>query len=131
MLVTLALVSISVHTTQIWASSFLPNEARAKDRNQLAYFEKHGRPLLMDYMEREVEKQERVVCSNQEWVVVVPYWAVWPYESMVLPRKHVTRFTDLDAPQRVALAEIIGMITTRYDNLFQCSFPYSMGWHGE
>ena len=75
--------------------------------------------------------QERVVCSNSEWVVVVPYWAVWPYETMVLPRHHVTRLLDLSDSQRNQLADIIRQITTRYDNLFQCSFPYSMGWHGQ
>lgn len=69
--------------------------------------------------------------SNAEWVVVVPFWAVWPYETMVLPKKYVQRFTDLNAEQKKGLADIIKQITTKYDNLFKVSFPYSMGWHGE
>ncbi|KAF2357078.1 Galactose-1-phosphate uridyl transferase class I [Trinorchestia longiramus] len=115
---------------QIWASSFIPNEARVKDEKQKKYFEQHGRPMLMDYVDKELEKKERIVCSNAHWLVVVPYWALWPYETLVLPRSHVRRFTDLTDDQREALADIIRKITTRYDNLFSCSFPYSMGWHG-
>ncbi|KAA0190017.1 hypothetical protein HAZT_HAZT001703 [Hyalella azteca] len=115
---------------QIWASSFIPNEARIKHEKQKQYFEQHGRPMLMDYVHKELEKQERIVCSNDSWLVLVPYWAVWPYETMVLPKEHVRRFTDLTPEQRDSLADIIRQITTRYDNLFSCSFPYSMGWHG-
>ncbi|XP_046673667.1 galactose-1-phosphate uridylyltransferase isoform X2 [Homalodisca vitripennis] len=115
---------------QIWASSFIPNEPRIKDGNLLNYYKKHGRPLLIDYMEQEIEKEERVVVSNHDWVVVVPFWAVWPYETMVLPKSYVQRFTDLNDNQKQSLADIIKQITTKYDNLFKSSFPYSMGWHG-
>jgi UDPglucose--hexose-1-phosphate uridylyltransferase len=72
-----------------------------------------------------------VVCENSSWVVVVPFWAVWPFETMVLPKAHVKRFYDLSNCQRIALAEIMKQITTKYDNLFEIPFPYSMGWHGE
>lgn len=75
--------------------------------------------------------QERLVVTNDDWVVVVPYWAVWPYETMVLPRRHVSRMTDLTETEKTSLADIIKRLTTKYDNLFECSFPYSMGWHGE
>lgn len=68
--------------------------------------------------------------SNTDWVVVVPFWAVWPYETMVLPKQFVQRFTDLSENQKRTLADIIKQITIRYDNLFKVSFPYSMGWHG-
>uniref|UniRef100_A0A1B6IQJ7 Galactose-1-phosphate uridylyltransferase n=1 Tax=Homalodisca liturata TaxID=320908 RepID=A0A1B6IQJ7_9HEMI len=115
---------------QIWASSFIPNEPRIKDGNLLNYYKNHGRPLLIDYMEQEIEKEERVVVSNHDWVVVVPFWAVWPYETMVLPKSYVQRFTDLNDNQKQSLADIIKQITTKYDNLFKSSFPYSMGWHG-
>lgn len=75
--------------------------------------------------------QERIVVSNSEWVVVVPFWAVWPYETMVLPKKYVQRFTDLSEEQKETLADVIKQITIKYDNLFKVSFPYSMGWHGK
>lgn len=115
---------------QIWASSFLPNEPRIKDIYQKSYYEEHGRPLLMDYVEKELQKKERIVVENNDWVVVVPFWAVWPYETMVLPKKQVKRFTDLNAEQKTTLADIMKQITIKYDNLFNVSFPYSMGWHG-
>ena len=116
---------------QIWASSFLPNEAAVKDTNFRAYLAKHGRPMLVDYAEREAAAGERVVCQNADWLAVVPYWAVWPYETMLLPRaRHVRRMTDLTEAERASLAEIMRAITTRYDNLFEVSFPYSMGFHG-
>lgn len=77
-----------------------------------------------------VNHQERLVIENEHWIVVVPYWAVWPFETMVLPKMHVQRFTDLNPSQCDALADIMKRITTKYDNLFNTSFPYSMGWHG-
>lgn len=115
---------------QIWASSFMPNEPKLKDTNQKDYFAKYGKPMLMDYVNKELEKKERLVVTNDDWVVVVPYWAVWPYETMVLPRRHVSRMTDLTETEKTSLADIIKRLTTKYDNLFECSFPYSMGWHG-
>lgn len=115
---------------QVWASSFLPNQARIKDYHQREYYQTHHTPLLMDYVSKELLKRERVVVRNADWVVVVPFWAEWPFETMILPRTHVLRFTDLDDRQRNNLADIIKKITTKYDNLFQTSFPYSMGFHG-
>ncbi|XP_041983695.1 galactose-1-phosphate uridylyltransferase [Aricia agestis] len=116
---------------QIWASNFLPNEARVKDRCQKEYFNKHNKPLLVDYVEQELKKKERIICENEEWVALVPYWATWPYEAMLLPRNgRPQRMTDLSAEQKNGLASIMKMLTTKYDNLFKCSFPYSMGWHG-
>lgn len=116
---------------QIWASSFLPNEPRVKDVNQREYFEKYGRPMLMDYMARELDNKERTVVENDAWVAVVPYWAVWPYEMMILPKRHVQRFTDLNEMDKKLLADMVKRVTTKYDNLFEVSFPYSMGFHGE
>ncbi|XP_057651836.1 probable galactose-1-phosphate uridylyltransferase [Diorhabda carinulata] len=115
---------------QIWASNFLPNEPRAKDTNLREYFNKYKRPMLMDYLQREIEKKERVVYENDEWVVLVPYWAIWPFETMVLPRRNVIRFSDIDDKQKTALAVTLQSIVAKYDNLFKCNFPYSMGWHG-
>ncbi|XP_047102724.1 probable galactose-1-phosphate uridylyltransferase isoform X2 [Schistocerca piceifrons] len=115
---------------QIWASSFLPNEARIKDMHQRKYYEKFGNPMLLDYLKKELQKQVRVVIENSDWVVLVPYWAVWPFETMILPRTHIKQMTDLTQYEIESLASIMKRLTTRYDNLFQTSFPYSMGWHG-
>ncbi|XP_017778106.1 PREDICTED: probable galactose-1-phosphate uridylyltransferase [Nicrophorus vespilloides] len=115
---------------QIWASSFMPNEPKLKDKTQLDYYQKHGRPMLEDYTEKELQRKCRTVFSNEEWLIVVPYWAIWPFETMVLPIRHVKRFTDLDSKQKIALAAAMKVLVSKYDNLFKCSFPYSMGWHG-
>ena len=115
---------------QVWASDFLPNEAVKEEHNQAAYLKKNGSNLLLDYVESEVEKNERVVAVNDDWVTVVPYWATWPFETLLLPRAHVKRLTELTDGQRDNLADILKRMLTRYDNLFETSFPYSMGWHG-
>ncbi|MEY4750214.1 MAG: hypothetical protein RIQ60_2428 [Pseudomonadota bacterium] len=114
---------------QVWATSHLPNEASAEDREQRAYFAAHARPLLLDYAEREADG-ERVVVQTRHWLAVVPYWATWPFETLLLPRFAVQRLPQLDAAQRADLAFALKTLTSRYDNLFECSFPYSMGWHG-
>jgi len=115
---------------QIWASDSLPNEAAKEDATQRSYHLTTFSPMLMDYLEEEIKSGERIVVENNEWVALVPYWAVWPYELMLLPRQHVLRLPDLDDTQRDSLADILKRMLTRYDNLFQTSFPYSMGWHG-
>lgn len=115
---------------QIWASDFLPNEASKEDTQQKKHYESHGRPLLLDYVNSELAKRERVIVENEDWVVVVPYWATWPFETLLLPRADLKRMTDLNERQRNNLADILKRHLTRYDNLFECSFPYSMGWHG-
>ncbi|XP_043279426.1 probable galactose-1-phosphate uridylyltransferase [Venturia canescens] len=115
---------------QIWASSYLPTEAKRKDKALADYYARNNRPLLIDYMEKELEKKERIVLENRDWLVVVPYWAVWPYETMILPKKQVTRMQELTDSQRETLAVAMKRLCTKYDNLFECSFPYSMGWHG-
>jgi UDPglucose--hexose-1-phosphate uridylyltransferase len=115
---------------QIWASDSLPTEPTKEDRQQLAYQQKHNTPLLCDYLALEVQKNERVVVENAHWVVLVPYWAIWPYEILLLPRRQVLRLPDLSEVERNNLADILKRLLTRYDNLFEISFPYSMGWHG-
>ncbi|WP_392389320.1 galactose-1-phosphate uridylyltransferase [Histophilus somni] len=114
---------------QIWANSFLPNEVARTDNAQRNYFNKQGSVLLMDYQKRERDLQERVVIETEYWVAVVPYWAVWPFEILLLPKIHVKRLTDLTETQAKDLALALKMITTKYDNLFETSFPYSMGFH--
>ena len=115
---------------QIWTSDFLPNEPAKEDRHQHEYYQQHGSPLLLDYAALEAERGERVVVENADWIAVVPYWAVWPFEILLLPRFHVLRIPDLTDAQRDALADILKRLLTKYDNLFETSFPYSMGWHG-
>jgi len=115
---------------QIWAQHQLPTLVQKKQNAQQQYFATYGSNLLQDYALREQQKQERVVVENAHWMVVVPYWAAWPYETMVLPKFSIKRMIEISASQRDALAEILKKITIKYDNLFNCSFPYSMGWHG-
>ncbi|XP_037948887.1 probable galactose-1-phosphate uridylyltransferase [Teleopsis dalmanni] len=115
---------------QIWACSFMPSEPLMKHEKLRSYYEQHGRPLLDDYAKRELEKNERVVIENPDWLVVVPYWAAWPFETMIISRNQNKRLNDLTASQRENLARTMKEITTKYDNLFKCSFPYSMGFHG-
>jgi UDPglucose--hexose-1-phosphate uridylyltransferase len=115
---------------QIWAGDFIPNEPAKEDRAQLAWHRDHGSPLLVDYLKIEMDSRERVVVENEHWAVVAPFWAVWPYETLLLPKRHILRLPDLNAAERAALAEILKRLLTRYDNLFEVSFPYSMGWHG-
>ncbi|BEN00429.1 MULTISPECIES: galactose-1-phosphate uridylyltransferase [Serratia] len=115
---------------QVWANSFLPNEAEREDRLQHEYFQEHASPLLLDYAQRELAAGERIVVNTEHWLAVVPYWAAWPFETLLLPKAAVQRITDLSAAQSQDLALALKKLTSRYDNLFQCSFPYSMGWHG-
>ena len=114
---------------QVWASSHLPDEPAVEDASQRRYFEEAGRSLLMDVVEREADG-ERTVVSNAHWLAIVPWWANWPFETLLMPRRPVQRMDQLDDDQRDALAAAVRELTTRYDNLFGCSFPYSMGWHG-
>jgi UDPglucose--hexose-1-phosphate uridylyltransferase len=114
---------------QIWAGDTLPNEPAKEERAQRAYFEGNGSPLLMDYAGLEARRGERVVVENADWLAVVPFWAVWPFETLLLPRRHVTHLPELTGAERDALADILKRLLTRYDNLFQTEFPYSMGWH--
>ncbi|XP_043527381.1 probable galactose-1-phosphate uridylyltransferase [Frieseomelitta varia] len=115
---------------QIWASSFLPNEAKIKDKYLSDYYNRNKKPLLIDYVQKELFKKERIVLENRDWVILVPFWAIWPYETMVLPKKQISRMQDLSESQQESLAATMKILCTKYDNLFHCSFPYSMGWHG-
>jgi len=114
---------------QIWACDFLPNEAATEDRAQRDWHAAHGQPLLMALAAREADGP-RVVVQTAHWLAIVPYWATWPFETLLLPRFAVQRLPQLDDAQRDDLATALKALTARYDNLFQCAFPYSMGWHG-
>jgi UDPglucose--hexose-1-phosphate uridylyltransferase len=115
---------------QIWALDALPNEPLKEDANQRVYSEGSGRVLLLDCLQEELETRERVVVENEAWVALVPYWAIWPFETMVVPKRHVLRLPDLSHDERNLLAQVMKSLLLRYDSLFNVSFPYSMGWHG-
>ena len=115
---------------QIWAENVLPNLPTKEDEKQADYYQEYGSPLLLDYAQLESEKGERVVTENDDWIVVVPYWAVWPFETLVMPKSHILRMPDVSETQRDALADVLKTLLVKYDNLFEISFPYSMGWHG-
>ncbi len=115
---------------QIWGGDYLPNEPAKEDRNQHDYYQKTGRPLLIDYLDLEMKNGERTVVENADWLALVPYWGFWPFEILLLPKRSVQRLPDLTNEERNALSELLKRLLTRYDNLFETSFPYSMGWHG-
>lgn len=114
---------------QIWAQSSLPTLVEKTQANLLAYYQKHGKSLLADYLAEELKKQERVVIENEHFAVVVPFWATWPYETMIISKRHFGDITQMTAGETMAFAEILKAITVRYDNLFETSFPYSSGIH--
>jgi UDPglucose--hexose-1-phosphate uridylyltransferase len=116
---------------QIWATAHVPMVPARKTTSQRAYFASHRRDLLGDYLERELAAGERIVAANDHWVVLVPFWAVWPFETMILPRRKVADLPSLEREEREGLAGIMRELLVRYDNLFETSFPYTMGWHGQ
>jgi UDPglucose--hexose-1-phosphate uridylyltransferase len=114
---------------QIWAQRTVPDDPARETTHQLAYWNEHKRSLLTDYLDIELQEQTRVVYQNDHFVVVVPYWAVWPFETLLLPRRHVQDLTQLEDAEKDGLADALQQLTIRYDNLFQMSFPYSAGLH--
>jgi UDPglucose--hexose-1-phosphate uridylyltransferase len=114
---------------QIWAQESLPVEIAKELERQREYFAAHEKTLLGDYLEVELEKDERIVCANDGFVALVPYWAVWPFETMVIGRRAAESLTALTDGEKTALADIYRRLTIRYDDLFGISFPYSMGIH--
>jgi UDPglucose--hexose-1-phosphate uridylyltransferase len=115
---------------QIWATAHLPSRPEKLLRTQLRYYQEHARDLLGDYLARELQSGERLVCANTAWVALVPFWAVWPFEVMLIPRRCASDLPSLVAEERDALAAILKQLLLAYDDLFDCSFPYTMGWHG-
>lgn len=114
---------------QIWANSSVPNEVLKEQRAQAQWCEKNGKCLLCEYSKLEGERGERVVEENAHFLTVVPFWAVWPFETMVIAKRHLQSMDALSGEERDALAEILQRTTARYDRLFKVSFPYSMGFH--
>lgn len=135
---------------QLWATRHIPTEITKETRGQLRYLKgQHdcdgetggqgdkgqmiaspsGLPLLLDYLEIERRESERIIFENAHFVCLVPFWAIWPFETMILPKRHVRRIVELTEPERDALADALKRMTTRYDNLFEVAFPYTMGVH--
>jgi UDPglucose--hexose-1-phosphate uridylyltransferase len=114
---------------QIWASRSLPNEVAKEQANLLAWRQAHGSCLLCEYEKLERTARERVVEENESFLTVVPYWAVWPFETMIVSKRHLTAIDELSAAECDALADILKRTTARYDRLFHVSFPYTMGFH--
>jgi UDPglucose--hexose-1-phosphate uridylyltransferase len=115
---------------QIWAGDFIPNEPAKELRQQRQWLEARGTRLLLDYAQQEASAGQRIVLQNAEWMAVVPWWAVWPFETLVLPRRAVRHLPDLGSSEIDSLAGLLGRLLSAYDGLFDTSFPYSFGWHG-
>src|SRR5215510_4287376 len=114
---------------QIWANANLPNQVEKERRSQLEYRAQHNSCLLCDYLELELKQEQRVVCRNQHFVVLVPFWSIWPFEVMLLSVRHLGAMDALTEAELNSLAEIVRRLCTRYDNLFEVPFPYTMGFH--
>jgi UDPglucose--hexose-1-phosphate uridylyltransferase len=114
---------------QIWASVSIPNIPMTELESQAAYRKTKGSCLLCDYFRLEESASVRIVVQNEHFLAVVPYWAVWPFETMVISRRHAASMEEFASNERDALSDILKRLTTRYDNLFKTSFPYSMGFH--
>lgn len=114
---------------QIWCNETVPQVPSVEGARQAAYLAERGSCLLCDYAALEERSGERLVCGNANFCAVVPYWATWPFETMILPRRHVASLLDLTSEERDGLADVVKQLTVRYDNLFEVSFPYTMGIH--
>lgn len=114
---------------QIWSQSTLPNEVDKKNTQQLKYYLENGRSLVGVYLLQELEQDERIIFQNDSFVVLVPFWAVWPFETMIVPKRHMTNILEMTDQETFDYAEAIATITKAYDKLFNTSFPYSSGIH--
>lgn len=114
---------------QVWTTSSMPEEPGKELAQMGKYRQSHGGHLLEDYVQLELTKKERIIWENFKFVILCPWWAVWPFEVMIIPKRHIRGLVDMDASERLQFAEAIQEVTRRYDNLFECSFPYSSGIH--
>jgi UDPglucose--hexose-1-phosphate uridylyltransferase len=114
---------------QIWSTSHIPDEPAAETATQRNYLQRNGRCLLCDYLQAELAAGERLIFLNEHFAAVVPWWAVWPFEVMLISRRHLGAMPEFTSDERDALADALNRLTTRYDNLFEASFPYTMGFH--
>ena len=114
---------------QIWAQSSLPTQVKKTQDNLLKYYQKTGKSLLKDYVDNELQKKERIIAENEHFVLLVPFWATWPYETMIISKRHFSSIAEITEEEIKSYAEMIHIITVKYDNLFKTSFPYSAGIH--
>ena len=114
---------------QIWAQESIPNEPLKEQNNQLKYFNKKKQTLLNDYLNLEKQKQERIVFENESFILLVPFWAFWPFETMIISKKTKTNILQFDDKEVKEFAEILKVTTVKYDNIFNVAFPYSAGIH--
>ena len=114
---------------QIWAQSSLPTQVKKTQDNLLKYYQKTGKSLLKDYVDNELQKKERIIAENEHFVLFVPFWATWPYETMIISKRHFSNIAEITEEEIKSYAEMIHIITVKYDNLFKTSFPYSAGIH--
>jgi UDPglucose--hexose-1-phosphate uridylyltransferase len=114
---------------QIWATSSIPTEVAVEQREQAAWRVARGSCLLCDYLALELESEERMVCENESFAALAPFWAVWPFETMIVSKRHLSAIDEFDEAERGRLADILKRVTTRYDNVFAAPFPYTMGFH--
>jgi UDPglucose--hexose-1-phosphate uridylyltransferase len=114
---------------QIWATKSVPNELAREAAHQASYHDRTGRPLLIDYLERELAEGSRIVCANDHFVVLTPFWAAWPFETLLLPRRGIGDLKMLSPEEMLSLAAILSNLTKIYDAVFNTAFPYTMGWH--
>ena len=114
---------------QIWAQKRIPKEVKKKQFHQKEYYKKNNTSLLLDYLNQELELRERIICENSSFLALIPYWAVWPFETMIIPKKQHKSILSFSGNELVDYAKILKKLTTKYDNLFNTSFPYSSGIH--
>jgi len=114
---------------QIWAQYSVPVEPAKESETQKAYFDKHGKTLLEDYVHEELRQRERLLVENDYFVALVPFWATWPFEAMIVSKRPVQNILQLNDRERISMADVYKKLTVMYDNLFEVSFPYSAGIH--
>jgi len=114
---------------QIWSTDYVPDEPAAETAGQREYLDRTGQCLLCEYLDQERAGQSRVIFENDHFIALVPWWAVWPFEALIVSRTHRASLPQFTADERDALADALKRMTTRYDNLFETSFPYTMGFH--
>lgn len=114
---------------QIWSQNSIPVEISKEEKQQRDYYQKHGKSLLQAYVELELKKEERIIVNNEHFVALVPFWAAWPYETMIVSKRHVKDISEFTEEEKVDFAKTLQELTIRYDNIFETSFPYSAGMH--
>jgi UDPglucose--hexose-1-phosphate uridylyltransferase len=114
---------------QIWAQSSLPTQVEKTQNSLKTYYDKNRSNLLIDYLQEELKLKERIVIENEHFVALVPFWAIWPFETMIISKRHITKITEFTKEEVTAYASILKKLTIKYDNLFETSFPYSSGIH--